>query len=96
MDAWKQFTQDLKNKKNPAAQSFDNARLKITNETSFEVITNNNLEQKFIEQERRNLNEFLQPLFNNKMLLYNIIISEEERNRNNPNRKALEHSRPIP
>ena len=89
MDAWKQFTQELKNKKNPAAQSFDNARLKITNETSFEVITNNNLEQKFIEQERRNLNEFLQPLFNNKMLLYNIIISEEEHNETTPTEKPL-------
>ena len=88
-EAWKQFTQDLKNKKNPAAQSFDNARLKITNETSFEVISNNNLEQKFIEQERRNLNEFLQPLFNNKMLLYNIIISEDELNETTPAEKPL-------
>jgi len=91
-EAWKQFTQDLKNKKNPAAQSFDNARLKITNETSFEVITNNNLEQKFIEQERRNLNEFLQPLFNNKMLLYNIIITEEEHKETTPTEKPLSTS----
>jgi DNA polymerase III subunit gamma/tau len=89
LESWKQFTQDLKNKKNPAAQSFDNARLKITSETSFEVITNNNLEQKFIEQERRNLNEFLQPIFNNKMLLYTLVISDEGHAETTPTEKPL-------
>ena len=89
LESWKQFTQDLKNKKNPAAQSFDNVRLKIITETSFEVITNNNLEQKFIEQERRNLNEFLQPIFNNKMLLYTLVISDEGHTETNPTEKPL-------
>ncbi len=91
-EAWKQFSLDLKSKKNPAFQSFENAKLKINSETSFEVITNNNLEQKFIEQERRNLNEFLQPLFNNKMLLYTITISDVGQIETNPADRPLSTS----
>jgi DNA polymerase-3 subunit gamma/tau len=74
--AWKTYTQQLKDNKNPAAQPFDMARLRITGESSFEVITNNNLEQKFIEQERRNLSEFLQQEFNNRSLVYTILVDE--------------------
>ncbi len=75
-ESWKSFTQQLKDNKNPAAQSFDMARLQVLSENSFEVIANNNLEQKFIEQERRNLSDYLQQLFNNKTLFFNIIIDE--------------------
>lgn len=75
-ESWKNFTQQLKDNKNSAAQSFELARLQVLSENSFEVITNNNLEQKFIEQERRNLSEYLQQLFNNKTLYFNIIIDE--------------------
>jgi len=74
--AWKTYTQQLKDNKNPAAQPFDMARLRITGESSFEVITNNNLEQKFIEQERRHLSEFLQQEFNNRSLVYTILVDE--------------------
>jgi DNA polymerase III subunit gamma/tau len=76
MQHWKEYIQQLREKKNPAVPSFEIARLKITSETSFEVYSNNNLEQKFIEQERSKLGEFLQKAFNNKMLQYSIIIDE--------------------
>lgn len=73
---WNYFTQQLRDKKNPAIQSFDIARLRVSSESSFEVICQNNLEQKFIDQERSKLNDYLQQSFNNKMLLYNIVIDE--------------------
>ena len=75
-ESWKAYTQILRNNKNPAAQSFDMARLQINTESNFEVVTNNNLEQKFIEQERRMLSEFLQQAFNNRQLLFTIVVDE--------------------
>jgi DNA polymerase III subunit gamma/tau len=71
---WKNFSRQLKENKNPAAQSFDMARLQIIDSSVFEVITNNNLEQKFIEQERRSLSEYLVGEFNNRQLLFSIIV----------------------
>jgi DNA polymerase III subunit gamma/tau len=73
---WTDFTQQLKQKKNPASQSFIMARLVIQNESTFQVFTNNNLEQKFIEQERRNLSEYLQQVFNNRTLFFTITVDE--------------------
>jgi len=73
---WAGYTNILKEKKNPAVQSFDLARLTIITENSFEVMTNNNLEHRFIEQERRFLSEFLQQKFNNRSLNYSISVSE--------------------
>ena len=67
-EAWNIFTHQLKEKKNPAAQSFELATLEIINEGYFDVITNNNLEQRFIEQEKRQLCEYLQQFFHNKSL----------------------------
>ena len=74
--SWQAYTDILKEKKNPAVQSFDLARLTITSENTFEVLTNNNLEHRFIEQERRFLSEFLQQKFNNRSLNYSISVSE--------------------
>ena len=73
---WKEYANGLREQKNPAVQSFDLARLVINSENSFEVVCHNNLEQKFIEQERLKLGEFLQKSFNNKALLYSVIIDD--------------------
>jgi DNA polymerase-3 subunit gamma/tau len=73
---WEGYTNILREKKNPAVQSFDLARLTITTDNSFEVLSNNNLEHRFIEQERRFLSEFLQEKFNNRSLNYSISVSE--------------------
>jgi DNA polymerase III, subunit gamma and tau len=75
-ECWANFSQRLKDNKNPAAQSFDLARLVIVNDSTFEIYTNNNLEQKFIEQERRPLSEYLQEQFNNRTLLFTIAVSD--------------------
>ena len=66
----------LKENKNPAEQSFKMATLNILGDSQFEVITNNNLEQKFIEQEKRVLSEYLQKHFCNKTLHFAVKITE--------------------
>jgi DNA polymerase III subunit gamma/tau len=73
---WVDFTQKLKDNKNPASQSFDMANLVITSQNSFEIVTNNNLEQKFIEGERRGLSEFIQTKFNNRTILFTIVVTD--------------------
>lgn len=75
-EAWQQFAQQLKDNKNPANQSFLMANLIIKDHQNFEVQTNNNLEQKFIEGERRILSEYLQQVFNNRQLMFVITVSE--------------------
>jgi DNA polymerase-3 subunit gamma/tau len=74
--AWDEYAQKLRENKNPAFQPFDRARLRIENQHYFEVITNNNLEQKFIEQEKRNLSDWLQKVFSNKALSFGISVQE--------------------
>jgi DNA polymerase III subunit gamma/tau len=73
---WVDFTQKLKDNKNPASQSFDMAQLVITSANSFEIVANNNLEQKFIEGERRGLSEYIQTKFNNRTILFTIVVTD--------------------
>ncbi len=75
-EAWNEYTNLLKENKNPASQSFALARLNVLNDVSFEVITNNNLEHKFIEQEKRLLSEHLQKAFANKLIHFSVKISD--------------------
>ncbi|OQP64715.1 DNA polymerase III subunit gamma/tau [Niastella vici] len=73
---WANFTQKLKDNKNPASQSFVMARLIIHSENMFEILTNNNLEQKFIEGERRELSDYMQTMFNNRTVLFTITVTD--------------------
>jgi len=74
--AWNEYARQLRDNKNPAFQSFDRATLRITDHQTFEVVTYNNLEQKFIEGEKRVLSEFLQKAFSNKALSFSVIVEE--------------------
>jgi DNA polymerase-3 subunit gamma/tau len=74
--SWAGYVQKLKEARNPAAQPFEMAELKINDENSFEVITANNIEQKFIEQERNELFSFLQQGLKNRLLQFNVVVSE--------------------
>jgi DNA polymerase III subunit gamma/tau len=74
--AWNKFAELLKESKNPALQSFERARLKVVHDSLFEIITGNNLEQKFIDQQRHALCDHLQKWFNNRSLTYTVSISE--------------------
>ncbi len=76
-EVWNQFTADLKKNKNSAAQSFESAELRILDEQRFEILTNNNLEQRFVEQEKRKLSDLLQEKFRNKNISFSVIIREQ-------------------
>ncbi len=77
--AWSVFTQQLEDRKNHSAvTNFKMAKLNIVNNESIEIVTENNIQQKFIEQERALLIEHLQNHFGNKALTYNVIIVETE------------------
>ncbi|HVZ56941.1 MAG TPA: DNA polymerase III subunit gamma/tau [Chitinophagaceae bacterium] len=76
-EAWKRYVQQLKEAKNSAAQSFELATLRIRDENSFEVLTANNLEYKFIEKERVHASEFLQQALRNRNLQFAILIEEK-------------------
>ncbi|MDI3322564.1 DNA polymerase III subunit gamma/tau [Pinibacter soli] len=77
-EVWRNFSVSLKEGRNPAAQSFDLAVLRIKSDASFEIVTPNNLQQKFIEGERVGLSEYLQEKFCNRRLTYNVIVELNE------------------
>ncbi len=77
MEAWNQFTAELKKNKNSAAQSFEGAEIRILDELRFEILTNNNLEQSFIEQEKRKLSDLLQLRFQNKNISFSVVVREQ-------------------
>jgi DNA polymerase III subunit gamma/tau len=81
--AWNEYITQLKTSKNPAAQPFDLAILRIKDENSFEAVTANNIEQKFIDQERNRLFPFLQQKLKNKLLQFNVIVEEKAEDRPN-------------
>jgi DNA polymerase III subunit gamma/tau len=54
------------------------ATLNVIDNNSVEIVTENNIQQKFIEQERAALVDHLQKHFCNKQLIYNVIIVENE------------------
>jgi DNA polymerase III subunit gamma/tau len=74
--AWDEYIQKLKDAKNSAAQSFELAILRVKDENSFEAVTANNIEQKFIEQDRNKLFAYLQEKLNNRLLQFNVIIED--------------------
>jgi DNA polymerase-3 subunit gamma/tau len=77
--SWDKFIEKLSAKKNHSAvTNFKMAVLKIIDNNSIEIITENNIQQKFIEQERAGLVDYLQDYFCNRQLTYNVIIIENE------------------
>jgi DNA polymerase-3 subunit gamma/tau len=74
--AWQQYADYLRENRNPAVQSLELATLRIINENSFEVSASNNLEQKFIEQEKRGLSDHLQQVFGNKAISFAVIVEQ--------------------
>jgi DNA polymerase-3 subunit gamma/tau len=75
---WQEYADQLRENKNPAVQSLEMATLRITDASSFEVVSSNNLEQKFIEQEKRALSDHIQKAFSNKTISFTVIIEERE------------------
>ncbi|MBL7742213.1 MAG: DNA polymerase III subunit gamma/tau [Chitinophagaceae bacterium] len=75
--AWDEYVEKLKETRNPAAQPFEMARLHIKDDNTFEAITANNIEQKFLEQERNKLFSFLQEKLQNRLLQFNVSVEEK-------------------
>jgi DNA polymerase III subunit gamma/tau len=87
--AWGVFIEKLVKRKNHSAvTNFKMATLKIIDNNAIEIITENNIQQKFIEQERADLVDHLQNHFCNRQLIYTVIIVENEYN-NQPEEKTL-------
>ena len=77
--AWEQYTNRLElAKKHPAVTQFKAATLRIENDNNFTIITEGNLQQKFIESERSGLIEFLHGYFSNKLLKYGMEIKAKD------------------
>jgi DNA polymerase-3 subunit gamma/tau len=97
-EEWKLYTQNLRERKNPAAESFERARLHVLSDQSFEVVCNNNLEQKFIEQEKRQLCEYMQETFRNKALHIQISIGDntsQEKEEDRPLNKREQYQKIV-
>lgn len=79
--AWAEYVVQLKEAKNPAAQPFDLALLRVKDENCFEAVTANSIEKQFIEQDRNKLFAFLQERMKNRLLQFNVIVEEKAENR---------------
>ena len=78
-EAWDGYIQKLKeNANHSAVTNFNFAKLKIIDELSFDIITESNIQMKFIESERAPLIEFFQQYFNNRQIKFQIILEEKE------------------
>jgi DNA polymerase-3 subunit gamma/tau len=87
--AWGIFIEKLVSRKNHSAvTNFKMATLKVIDNNTLEIITGNNIQQKFIEQERADLVEHLQSHFCNRQLIYSVIIVETEHS-NQPLERTL-------
>jgi len=75
-EVWNHFTSELKKNNNSAAQSFEGAELRILDPQRFEILTNNSLEQRFIESEKRKLADLVLEHFNNKNLSFSVSVRE--------------------
>ena len=77
--AWNQYTEKLTAAANhSSASSFKTAHLLVVDDNNFQIITENNIHQKFIESERATLISYLQQYFNNRLLKYQLILEERE------------------
>lgn len=86
--AWGLYIDELvANKNHSAVSNFRQAKLEIVDENCIEIITENNLQQKFIEAERGALITHLQSHFNNRFLTYKVVVVENK----NKNELREEH-----
>jgi DNA polymerase III subunit gamma/tau len=79
--AWGLYIEELrKNNNHSGVTNFKSAKLNIVDDNCIEIITDNNIQQKFIETERATLIEHLQAHFNNRFLTYRVIVIENKDN----------------
>lgn len=77
---WKCFTDQLKQQlKNPVVTVFNNAKLQVIDDRQFMVTVSTSFEQKYIEQEKFTLLEYLKSCFHNRDIGFTIHIQEQEK-----------------
>jgi DNA polymerase-3 subunit gamma/tau len=77
--AWDQFIEKLAAKNNHSAvTNFKLATLKVINNNSIEITTNGEIHKAFIESERAELSLHLQTTFNNRILVYQVVVIESQ------------------
>lgn len=79
MQVWDEYTNLIKNEKNPASHSFEVAVLRIIDGDSFEIVVADFIEKQFIEKERNRLFEFLQNKLDRKNIKFALVVEEKER-----------------
>ena len=79
--AWADYVVKLKEAKNPAAQPFELAVLRIRDDNSFEAVTANSIEKQFIEQDRNKLFVYLRERLQNRLLQFSVAVEENAENR---------------
>lgn len=83
-EAWKTYTQKLiEDQNHSTANNFSYCELRVIDEHCFEVITESNIQQKFIETERAPLLHFMQDNFKNRMLKILVTVFEKPEMENN-------------
>jgi DNA polymerase III subunit gamma/tau len=88
--AWNIFIRQLIDAKNHSAvTNFKMAELRILGNSSFNIIANNTIQQKFIESERSGLIHHMQEYFNNRSLKYQVLVEEKETTDEAPAEKQL-------
>jgi DNA polymerase-3 subunit gamma/tau len=76
-EAWKSYSEQLKTQsKHTHVTVFNNAKLRVNNKENFTVTVTTSIEQKFVEQEKMNLLEFLQKRFQNKKVGFSVEVNE--------------------
>ncbi|HMX77729.1 MAG TPA: DNA polymerase III subunit gamma/tau, partial [Chitinophagaceae bacterium] len=74
MQVWGEYTNLIKNEKNPASHSFEVAVLRIIDGDSFEIVVADFIEKQFIEKERNRLFEFLQNKLDRKNIKFALVV----------------------
>jgi DNA polymerase-3 subunit gamma/tau len=83
--AWNSFIDKLAEKNNHSAvTNFKLATLRVVNNNSIEIITNGEIHKAFIESERADLSLHLQTTFNNRVLVYQVVVTETEKDEDAP------------
>lgn len=77
---WSIYTDRLRTERNPALPSFDRAELELVGPQEFRVRTYNNIEQRFIEQERNQLYDFLIAELKVSNLQFQVVVTEPDPN----------------
>ncbi|HEX8278064.1 MAG TPA: DNA polymerase III subunit gamma/tau, partial [Segetibacter sp.] len=75
---WNCFKEKLKQQsKHSIVTVFNNAKLQVIDEQNFSITVSASLEQKFIEQEKTTLLEYLKDCFHNRNIGFTVIVNEQ-------------------